>query len=1483
MENALNWLIRLLHDDTVESVESETIVDPATKEPILVDDIIIKFKNEDYTFVQCKIDSTDRNGWKLSDEALQEELKKAKGQLEQSDKNSIILSSQTPFGELKKLLDNITHYGSAIELLTGADNNIKILFERFAGILECDNETAFSLAARISVRARDFREWQRDNLESLSLRVPDAAVARDVLLSLIQENAARLPGSMIHITREIILSKFAERRIILCPLYSESQILEEFKTASKIGRQDIDRTISGEKLPCPQLGQLNERAGIDGITLIKGNPGAGKSWALLELAESIECDRHLGLLFIKGDRFASTKNEDQLSVELGLSGPLSGLVERLAQKRRVIVIVDSLDTLSLSGNHAAVETFLAVLDRLRGRPNVSLICACRSFDLNYDPLLRSRKWDSEIVIESLDIDRVVKPFLEKLGVETDKAAQGTLQLMSNPQYLKLYEAIHCEVPLSEVHSEQALLELFLREKVEKGTALGESAMDLLYQLSDLLVSKRSLRCERALLKADESMIRRLLSTGVISGDSRSIAFTHQTLLDSLWVKKARKDGIGLLEFILSRPILPFYRPTIRAYIIYLFNADHSGFSREVRKILESTEVPYHVRKLVLDTWAGLGGRTSELPLCRWLTSYDEDLFKRFLWVAKAGTWFRLFIEGGLIEEGLFGSSSIEMRYHWLRWVDSLSNEFPREIVSFWRRLIKTGGEELIRQIMIDADSFKSWTSEDRDIIEAFISRDTKARQDYHWAARAIASYSKKTGQGEDLLWGYIRWHIVNSPDFLDKYRFEIDFDFHYFGNEKLLTQLVESSPKFLSLIIEDLLNWIQERRQKHPERHAEYSSEEYLHSTSWEKKHNDYEVHHAGSFEILMTGVEEAIKKHARDNSDCWKGNAPKLAASQELGLIYLFVLACQEDVGGNIEIIESFLAENLRLLYGWRLDSEVWSLIHDASPYLSDAVLEMVQEAVISEVEKDDSIYVKKHVYNLLCHIPACYRANERVRYFIEETSDRLGPASFHPEIYGWGGFVPPPIPGNEFAALSISNQVKLLKFINKDWRSEKHFSDFKGMAQQISALTSADPERYLVLLDEFTGEDIEREYSDKIIEGCAYHLEYLFGNLRPPQTNWKALSQPDGVELARRILSYCEEYTGNDYFVAHCIEACSLVLHSPEDTSRLINMITRIISKCTELERHNDVASEALNTSLGKSSTTASRVYLAIQKNNGEVPGELSDLLFRIACHAYLPARWSLLRELPLMIRYDEEVSWELFQRCHADLPGELFDVSYSYIYYTYWQHPERYISIIDRMSKSEEKDIKTLYGNLIALYYLSQKIDSDEFWRKVAEADSEIFNSVWAVFTRNMDNSECGGLCIDGIRRMLQSDRRLNRRFDCLYSEPEKRLPKSLVLDYIAHLDDPDDHLFWINDWIGTQSKYYPLEVLEILEAFFKRIREIGRSQIMHGEGLVAATINILREADMLDDEKLINRAISLQDELLRLNVDVMEKALDESSRP
>jgi len=352
---ALHWLIRRLGDETVSGIQVESLGLPGENLEVTVDDVVVLYKDGRACFIQAKKNQPEHQHWSFSDKELRGELCKARDQLEAKENSEVSFYSRSPFGELKALAEGCRNYPDFSAFALNAPHTLSGSLKQLATIMERSTEESYALARRFRFGPTfEFEDWDRLNREDLDQIIPRSGLAIPVLERYLGSHQAKLRDSRYVITRADILVELEQLGLNPTPKRSEADILETFAAASQVGRNWL-RTIAGEKIRRAELSHLIEliEQGSRAV-LLTDRPGSGKTCLLLDLADYIEKSTPWGLLFIKGDQFADADAESDL-VEKGLPRDLAGQCARLAELRKVVVVLDSLDVLSLSRRHGALR------------------------------------------------------------------------------------------------------------------------------------------------------------------------------------------------------------------------------------------------------------------------------------------------------------------------------------------------------------------------------------------------------------------------------------------------------------------------------------------------------------------------------------------------------------------------------------------------------------------------------------------------------------------------------------------------------------------------------------------------------------------------------------------------------------------------------------------------------------------------------------------------------------------------------------------------------------------------------------------------------------------------------------------------------------------------------------------------------------------------------------------------------------------------
>lgn len=656
---ALHWLIQLLDNDSIAGIQVNSTGIPGEDYSVTVDDIVVLYQDGSVLFIQAKKNQTDHKAWSLSDDTLKKELVNCRKQLESKHNSEVRFYSRSPFGELESLVEVCRDYPDYSAFARdGARKQLNNL-ERLSDIFERSEEVTYSLTRKISFGPTNkFEDWDRCNLNDLDRIIPRAKEAIPILERYLVSHEATLRSSERVITREDVWRKLSEFGLTPTPKRSEAEIIENFKAASKIGREWL-RTIDGEAISRKELEKIiNSIEKGDRNILVTDSAGSGKTCLLLDLAEHIENYSVWELLFIKGDLFDDASSEEDLT-DKGLPEDIIGQCSRLAEFRHVVVILDSLDVLSIARQHKALKLFIGLMDRLANIDNLTLVTACRTFDLKYDPLLRGRSWQQTINLQPLDFETIVCPFLQKWGIEPSKVSPELRELLRIPQNLSLYGKLaKLDVQLQPT-SAYELCNCFLEETVVKNLALGESAIAALQSMADSLMVQRTQQCSKTVFKASEDVLRQLISQEILlqpRSSPNSLRFSHQTLADCLVVRSNLAAGKTLADFILAHPQLPYIRPAVRTFFFFLRTEEAKVFRKQVWQVINHDDIAYHVKRLICESFAEITPFDEDWSLLRRIFQNHPELFKRLFWRVRGEAWFKLLCDYWLPEAKLAGLS-----------------------------------------------------------------------------------------------------------------------------------------------------------------------------------------------------------------------------------------------------------------------------------------------------------------------------------------------------------------------------------------------------------------------------------------------------------------------------------------------------------------------------------------------------------------------------------------------------------------------------------------------------------------------------------------------------------------------------------------------------------------------------------------------------------------------------------------------------------
>jgi ATPase family associated with various cellular activities (AAA) len=1509
---ALHWLIQLLKEKSIQCIQINSTGIPAKDFSVTVDDVVVLYKDGRTCFIQAKKNQPNHTVWSLADHTLKEELEKACKQLESSDKAEVKFYSRSPFGELKALVETSKSFPDFESFLRNNSSKSLKALERVANIIRREKKATFELLLRFSFGpTNEYEDWDQRNLEELDYIIPQAPIAMQVLERYLVSHEAGLRNAKSLITREQVLTDLAEIGLSPTLKRSEAEILATFKEASCIGRNWL-RTVDGEAIRRVELDHIISHIEHNNRTiLLTDRPGSGKTCLLLDLADELEKkDSTYGFLFIKGDQFTEINSEEDL-VARGLPEDIVGQCARLTAFRHVVVVIDSLDVLSLLRQHSALKVVLGLIDRLSKNEKLTVIAACRNFDLQYDPLLRGRSWHQTVHLQPLDFETVVEPFLVRWEINPSSLSIELRELLQLPQHLRIYEKLAKLGKGLNPASSYELYDSFLDEVIVRDPDLGNKAMLAMQKMADYLVQKRTQSCPKATFEAEEGLVKRLISQEVLwASTPGTLSFSHQTLTDCLIVRSALAKNQTLVKFILDHPQLPFIRPAIRAFFFYLRAYQTDDFRKQVWQVLSNDGVAHHVKRLICESFAEIIPVEEDWRLLRRIFQNYSDLFRRLFLLIEANIWFN-FLNRYWLPEAQISENKQNWLFQFALKLKIWGNQYPTEVIHLWREAISSQWAEkqsLIRIISNGLQDFDNWNTEGvRELLEILVKN---VGAEHSSLGTVLSRWVQSVDSGDDLLWKYITRSVQSEDISLHALDQKLHCQSHEFCQEKFLIERLKKSANLMNLVLNCLEAWSNDDADENIEYNVKTN---FLYKTSWILKHSNHEVYHADNLEILLNDFEEALKYRSHQNDEWWQANELHLRKTQNAALRYFLLESYKENIHTNILGIESQIQDKALFRID-KLNYELGQLMQLTYPYISESAKAANQSIILSlgsdrinDIEEpmlsDCIIWFNKKIYDLLVWIPSIFRILEAQSH-ITNWQEYFGYFSPSPDINTWGGTVISPISSEELLKLSNKSVFRLLHYY-KECPNREFFHFDRDMVGGLSEVKntlreacSLDPIRFLNLFSCFIKDDLEI-YIHTVIEGIATHLRFRFGNLSSNQQWEPAVPLPDGEKLALTLLNLLERNPilwQSDRGLSEALQACVDVLSDYESANRITLLIFWIHSRFSDdfnnsnLNSPEDLAFRALNSIRGVAAECAIKLYNGLLEKTQTIPELLPYLLCYFSHDPAIYVRLPIIENLPFLLYKNADLGWQLLSEIFKESQSCLWNSAERSFYYQYKNNFNKVSPYLNRILTEAMDNAGESWGRISTLSSLAGHINQETLFESLKRANSDAWKGSAQVFVANLDRQEHSVVCHSGLMTMLFHENLSDEVFgvigSCFKKDSSRMLiSHELVLAFLNAISDStneyDIHGFL--EWLSHKARHDPLFALNLTEILVEKIEtKMKLHQIWHTEPLIAALNEILREADEIDDVTLIKRAVDLQDRFLRLDINGIEKLLEESGK-
>lgn len=1503
---AFDWALTVLSDPEFHWLEIDSVT-------YLVDDVVIGKTDGTVICCQCKKNQADFSAWSLAD--LAGELDKASLALAKNQQAKVRFYSRSEFGALAKLREYSTLYGNeAVYRANFTQEHIKTDTDLAARIAsQATGLSTYEFLRRTSFDiSPDFDRMEDLLRERLRQMASNSDFAFNAIWTRLDKLGGRMEGGNLSASTQHRLTKDDLKDIlyhagaILVPIMSIAQVRTSFSRTSVIGRSWL-RDIAGQHISMPVMNNLLAAiyAGKRSI-LLTGLPGSGKTCVMLNLQEALEkrtqTRADIVPLFIQSREFADSTTTQERQAQ-GLPEKWVEQAARLAEDAHVVVVIDSLDVLSIAREHSILKYFLAQIDQLLLIPNITVVTACRDFDRKYDRRIAARQWDCEFQCLPLDWETEIAPLLEKLGIDSTTIDHVTHELIRNPRELALFVELAQREGSFNVVTSQALAQRYLDTIVQADSALGDTAMQTIESIANAMLQSRTLSIPRQRFSASQDIFRRLHSLNVLQDThDGKLTFGHQTLLDVLVICGALRQGISLTEFIQGLPHVPFVRPSIRSFVAQLAAGDRREFRKQLRAVLTGNAA-FHIRRLIAESFAQQIPREDDWPLIRDLREKHREVFQV------------IYTQASLIEWHHFWFSHLVPALKEMRDVDGITthvhliaqwkNEDAAGVLAFWMESLTLNwldGNRIAEQLVFFLSDF---TTENLPLVAPLLERLlSMPKPEHSFLGHILARCIAADAVDDRMLWRFIAGDI--TEDDVMKFHFDkkLHCQPHEFGdkNENFLKQRMVQSTTLLDLALQTIEQWSQIQSAHYGETRIGYRRG-YLCKTSYDDVHSRHDHRYVDGERILFDAVEAAILDHAKKHSNWWQQNRQRLSFNHEGALCYFAVLAFTNYPQPNIDLIGCLLCD--RNFLEFDLSYELGTLIRTAFIYLDshtqDALMSTMQ-TVWEEPQSDEGrrSWILKKRAEYISAIP-CHLRSAEAQAILDAYEKKYGTFSRQPSIHSGGGTVAAPFSYEVFLNVSDGGVIRLLTHYSG---YNRNFDDFlvggeREVGWQLREASSRHPSRFLMLLVAYWG-DISASFRDDIMGGISNYLAHRYGNLQT-NGNWVPLEEPDAPALANQILDELERHPAHwqlNRSAAKGLEACAHVIKDSQNAARLTFLAIGFGGHREESNIRGDSV-DLITTGINMMSGDVAEALMIMANNLQErgivLPELLPPTLCRFASNEHPAIRALILRGLPYLQSKNPELGWKLFDLAMRNAV-RLWQTTERCLYYAYHDHFEKVAPLLERICREGSKKEMETWGRISALSALTGHIDFANLLGELNTLDiTEAWQGAASVWTHPDNIKKHREQCLAGIEAGLKADGNhafaVAQIFNNIFrdNKPPISIPIELIQlcfsVFEKNSQDKHNRLFGFNEWLNAISQRDPdlaLAATEIYLAYVSRARPYFYDYKNRIVQLMTQLFAEAEEREEADHGAMLTRVVLVQDMLLSLGVNSISDWLKAAER-
>lgn len=575
---------------------------------------------------QCKARNGSKDTWTVSDLNSRGILSAMRRHLDRHDFHEFALVtavSASGLGDICQSARDSTgdpqdFFKNQIEAVGEAKRKA---FRQFCKCLELDPSEPHDLASACGyLRRTHFVLWADDQNTHEELRAWAGMLATGepttILAALVEyaENNLRKSITANDVRQHLAPLGFHPRRLShdtrIGPAVEELQRQFEESVAPGL--------VAGRLIPREETKTVLDALEKDGVVVLHGTAGYGKTGVLYELTQVLRDGKH-AFIPVRLDRREPSNTTRQFGQDLGLPESPALCLGSLAGDKMAVLILDQLDALRWTSAYStnALDVCKSLVWEVRnlrstGKP-VGVVLACRTYDLEHDPEIRNWLPDSpqqkccRIEVKALS-EEAVKRVVESLGRGFATVLPREKRILQSPQHLAMWAELARAGEVQGFQTGVQLMRQFWENRYRELARAGvppAQADEVIDRLAAYMQDKGRISVPYTLVADRPTEVQAMHSLGILHTTGSQVIFCHQSYLDFRIATRLLREvhqGKGTVRAWLgdkSRQSL-FRREQLRQVLALLSEEAPHDFVASVQDLLQSPDTRFHLKHLVLE-------------------------------------------------------------------------------------------------------------------------------------------------------------------------------------------------------------------------------------------------------------------------------------------------------------------------------------------------------------------------------------------------------------------------------------------------------------------------------------------------------------------------------------------------------------------------------------------------------------------------------------------------------------------------------------------------------------------------------------------------------------------------------------------------------------------------------------------------------------------------------------------------------------------